>query len=98
MPGHPLRVKDPSCRALDSGVGGTQPQEHLVVFEQMLQPVRGWNLSGGHTLDWLPHTRQSSFCSLWDGGKGEMKFLMWPTNFQLISINFSLDLFKTKLD
>lgn len=46
---------------------------------------------------WLPLSRQSSFCNQWDEGKGEAEFLMWPTNFQLISINLFLDLSKTKL-
>jgi hypothetical protein len=74
-----------------AGLGDAQPWERFV-FEHMLQSLQGWILSGGHILDWLPRARH------WDSGKREAEFLMWPTNFQLISINFSLDLFKTKLD
>ena len=82
-------------------VEGIQPWRcrilELYVSEQTLQPIKVWIPSGGHILDWLPHGRQSSFCSQWDHGKGDAEFLMWPTNFQLIPINFSLDLSETEL-
>ena len=73
------------CRSLES-----------YVSEQTLQPIKVWIPSGGHILDWLPHGRQSSFCSQWDQGKGDAEFLMWPTNFQLVPIKF-LNLSETEL-